>query len=165
MATKLRLGPSTLIGLAAELQDEGLIEVFEVSTGNAGRPKKGMRVTALGMEYLRAYETLSLKLLKSRRADLRRAAEDGGYARRLAPARRHQMGHGDAEKEKKGQDWVSRSLARLPGGLRCDKAEQARQGRQGREGRKERPRAPSRLPRLEVLGEAGKQGRGSCFAL
>ena len=84
MATKLRLGPSTLIGLAAELQDEGLIEVFEVSTGNAGRPKKGMRVTALGMEYLRAYETLSLKLLKSRRADLRRAAEDGAYARRLA---------------------------------------------------------------------------------
>ena len=84
MATKLRLGPSTLIGLAAELQDEGLLEVYEVSTGNAGRPKKGMRVTALGMEYLRAYESLSLKLLKSRRADLRRAAEDGAYARRLA---------------------------------------------------------------------------------
>jgi len=84
MATKLRLGPSTLIGLAAELQDEGLLEVYEVSTGNAGRPKKGMRVTALGIEYLRAYEALSLNLLKSRRADLRRAAEDGAYARRLA---------------------------------------------------------------------------------
>src|SRR2546428_796568 len=84
MATKLRLGPSTLIGLMAKLEDEGLLEVFELSTGNAGRPKKGMRVTALGMEYLRAYESLSLKSLRSRRADLRRAAEDGAYARRLA---------------------------------------------------------------------------------
>ena len=84
ISAKLRLGPSTLIGLAAELQDEGLLEFFEAPTGNAGRPKKGMRVTALGMEYLRAYEALSLKLLKSRRADLRRAAEDGAYARRLA---------------------------------------------------------------------------------
>ena len=87
ISTKLRLGPSTLIGLAAELQDEGLLEVYEVSTGNAGRPKKGMRVTALGIEYLRAYEALSLNLLKSRRADLRRAAEDGAYARRLAERR------------------------------------------------------------------------------
>ncbi len=84
LAKELRIGPSRLIGLIAEAREEGLLDVGEVRTGRAGRPKRRVRMTALGMEYLRACEALKLKALRSRRADLRRAAADAKYAKRLA---------------------------------------------------------------------------------
>ena len=83
LAKDLRIGPSRLIGLVAEAGEQGLLDVGEVRTGRAGRPRRRVRTTALGMEYLRACEALRLKALRSRRADLRRAAADADYARRL----------------------------------------------------------------------------------
>ncbi len=64
--------------------DEGLFEVSTIHTGRAGRPRKRVRPTALGLEYLRTYDALKLKELKSRRVDLSRAAADAEYAQRLA---------------------------------------------------------------------------------
>jgi predicted ArsR family transcriptional regulator len=83
MAKELRVGPSKLIRMLAELRDEGLLDIGVVRTRSAGRPKRRVRVTALGREYLVAYEALKLKSLKSRRTDLRKAVADTNYARRL----------------------------------------------------------------------------------
>ncbi len=84
LAKDLRVGLAKLIGLLSELSDEGLLDVGEIHTRRAGRPKRRFRTTALGMEYLRACEALKLKMLKSRGSDLRKAVADGNYARRLA---------------------------------------------------------------------------------
>ncbi len=83
IARELRVGPSKLIGLVAELREEGLLDVSEARTRRAGRPKRLVKATQLGMEYLRAYEGLKLKRLLSRRSDLRKAVADANYARRL----------------------------------------------------------------------------------
>lgn len=84
LAKDLHVGPAKLIGLVAELREEGLLDLGEVRMRRAGRPKRRFRVTALGIEFLSAYEALLLKMLKSRRSDLRRAVADANYARRLA---------------------------------------------------------------------------------
>ncbi len=84
LAKALQIGPSRLIGMLSELRDQGLIQVQNERTGRAGRPKKKIKATKLGMEYLVAYDALMQKPLKSRRADLRKAAADAEYARRLA---------------------------------------------------------------------------------
>lgn len=84
LARDLHVGPSRLIGLVAELREEGLLHAGEIHTRKVGRPRRTARTTALGLEYLRAYETLQLKPVKSRIADLRRAAADANYAQRLA---------------------------------------------------------------------------------
>lgn len=84
LAKKLQMGPATVIRLRSEMVDQGLVEVGEASAFGLGRPKERMTVTALGREYLKAYEALKSTVLKSRRSDLARASSDGRYAKRLA---------------------------------------------------------------------------------
>ena len=84
LAKDLHVGPAKLIALLSEMREEGLLDVREIRTRRAGRPRKRVKVTALGMEYLSAYEALRLKTLKGRRSDLRKAVADADYARRLA---------------------------------------------------------------------------------
>jgi DNA-binding PadR family transcriptional regulator len=84
LSRELRLGPSKLDRVVSELQDEGLLDVSQVHSGKAGRPRIWVQVTALGEEFLGAYESLTTKSLKSRRSDLRRAAADADYAKQLA---------------------------------------------------------------------------------
>ncbi len=83
IARELRVGPSRLIRLLAEMREEGLLDVSEARNRRAGRPKRRVKATQLGMEYLRAYEGLKLKTLMSRRSDLRKAVADANYAQRL----------------------------------------------------------------------------------
>jgi DNA-binding PadR family transcriptional regulator len=84
LSRELRAGPSKLDRIVTELQDEGLLEVSQVRTGRAGRPRIRIRITPLGQEFLGAYDLLTAKPLKSRRSDLRRATADAEYASRLA---------------------------------------------------------------------------------
>ncbi len=84
LAKDLHVGPAKVIRLISELRGEGLLDAGEVHTRRVGRPKRRFKATALGMEYLGAYEALQGKMLKSRRSDLRKAVADANYARRLA---------------------------------------------------------------------------------
>ena len=84
LSRTLRTSPSALIALVASLQDEGLLETGRDKRGKPGRPKRWVRTTALGLEFVAAYRALASKALRSRRSDLLRAAADGRYARRLS---------------------------------------------------------------------------------
>ena len=84
LAKEFNVGPARLIRLLSGLEEAGLVDSTEVRSEQAGRPKRRFAVTALGQEFLRAYEATELKKLKSRRSDLRRAVADAEYARRLA---------------------------------------------------------------------------------
>ncbi|MDV3278458.1 MAG: hypothetical protein LYZ69_08350 [Nitrososphaerales archaeon] len=83
-ARDLHVGPSKLTRMVAEVHEQGLLDIDTVRTRRAGRPKKLIRATPLGIEYLDAYEALRLKTLKSRRSDLRMAVANATYATRLA---------------------------------------------------------------------------------
>lgn len=79
-----RIGPSTQTRLLREMEDEGLVRPTEIRSRRPGRPKTKIAVTQLGEEFLRTYRELALKPLRSRRADLEKAAADARYATRLA---------------------------------------------------------------------------------
>lgn len=83
LARELSMGPSRLVRLISELRDEGLLEMSPVRARRAGRPKLHLRVTPLGEDFLKAYQTLVSKALQSRPSDLRRATADAEYARRI----------------------------------------------------------------------------------
>ena len=84
MAKELRIGPARLIELSRSLREEGLTEIRTEHPRSAGRPLVRIVPTPLGEEYLKAYDVLNSKTLKSRPADLLRATTDARYARRLA---------------------------------------------------------------------------------
>ena len=84
LAREINVGPARLIRLLSEMEEACLIDSTEVRSRQAGRPKRRFAVTALGQEFLRAYEAAELKRLKGRRADLWRAVADAEYAQRLA---------------------------------------------------------------------------------
>ena len=84
LSRTLHIGPARTIALVRRLCDEGLVAVSHRRGPRAGRPSSEVTPTQLGLEYLRAYRSLESKRLRSRPADLRKAAADGEYARRLA---------------------------------------------------------------------------------
>jgi len=65
------------------MREEGLISL-ESSPSERGRPKKIVKPTALGLEFLEIYEKLEAKPLQARKNDLKHAVDDALYARRLA---------------------------------------------------------------------------------
>lgn len=84
LARDAKVGPATLIRLLREMKDEGLVRLSEVRSRKAGRPRIRVKVTPLGEDFAGMYRQLTLKLLRSRRADLERAVSDALYADRLA---------------------------------------------------------------------------------
>ena len=84
LARKLRIGPAKLITLLDGMREEGLVDIDEAHSNRAGRPMRRVKATELGMEFLKAFDELMLKTLKSRRAELQRASADAEYAKRLA---------------------------------------------------------------------------------
>jgi len=84
VAKELHIGPARVITLSRSLRDEGLAEIQTVHPKSAGRPLVKIVPTSLGREYLKAFDELNAKTLKSRPADLFRAIADAEYTRRLA---------------------------------------------------------------------------------
>jgi predicted transcriptional regulator len=79
----LKLKTSNTIALLHTMVDEQLIEVQTAKIAKKGRPKKCIRITPLGNDFLEAYQKTEIKLLKSRKQDLNRAEKDALYAMRL----------------------------------------------------------------------------------
>lgn len=80
---KIDLRTSNALSLLEKMSEEGLINL-ENRHSERGRPRKIVKLTALGYEFLQAYEKLKAKSLKSRKSDLKHAADDALYTRRLA---------------------------------------------------------------------------------
>jgi predicted ArsR family transcriptional regulator len=79
---KIDLRTSNALLLLEKMSEEGLINL-ESKRSERGRPKKIVKPTALGYEFLQAYEKLKVKSLKSRKSDLKHAVDDALYTRRL----------------------------------------------------------------------------------
>lgn len=79
---KLDLRTSSTLSLLEKMSEEGLIRL-ENSHSKRGRPKKIIKPTALGYEFLEAFDKLKIKPLKAKRSDLKHAVDDALYARRL----------------------------------------------------------------------------------
>ena len=82
-AGRLHYRIEAVVSLIREMEDQGLLKVTTEAGAQRGRPRHLIRATSLGEDYLAAYEALGLKLLRSRKADLRQAERNGEYAARL----------------------------------------------------------------------------------
>jgi len=80
----LRLKTSNVISMLRKMSEEQLIEIQREKAQKRGKPKNNITATPLGKEFLETYQRLKNKPLKARKADLRHAARDAHYARRLA---------------------------------------------------------------------------------
>jgi DNA-binding PadR family transcriptional regulator len=92
MASTLHIGPSRLIHLLSDMRAHGLLEEARPARRGRGRPRRALKLTPLGRDYLRAWALLESSELRATAADLLRAASDGRYARRLSD-----RGHSTAE--------------------------------------------------------------------
>ena len=80
---KLRWQPSSVISLLKKVNAEKLVEVEYMHTNKRGRPKKNVKCTPLGLEFLEDYRRLKMKPIRARKEDLERATKDALYAKRL----------------------------------------------------------------------------------
>jgi len=83
---KLRWKSSHVISLLEQMENEGLVELDKYRAreiSKKGRPKKVMKCTSLGNEFLETYHTLKMKPLRARKEDLKHAVKDALYAQRL----------------------------------------------------------------------------------
>lgn len=83
LSKELHMSPAIVISLRREMSDSGLLEVCGAPVSGPGRPRELVRTTPLGRDYIEAYDKLRSTALKSRRADLQKAASDARYAMRL----------------------------------------------------------------------------------
>lgn len=83
MAQRFRKRPETIISLLREMEDEGLLEMSSRRTRKKGRPKRMLKPTALGEEYLETFRRLMMKTLRTNRNDLMKAKRDAEYVNRL----------------------------------------------------------------------------------
>jgi predicted ArsR family transcriptional regulator len=84
MIQLLKTKSSNVISLLQRMTEEKLIEVEFTKNLKKGRPKKCIKASLLGYEFLDSYKQLNLKRLQARKADLDRAVKDANYASRLA---------------------------------------------------------------------------------
>ena len=83
LAEAMAVRTETVVMTIKRMVQEGLLEMCPEQTSKRGRPKQIVSVTMLGEDFLRAYEKLKLKPLRSNRNDLLRAKEDAQYTKRL----------------------------------------------------------------------------------
>jgi DNA-binding PadR family transcriptional regulator len=82
-AKRFRKRPQAIISLIKEMENEGLLETYSDETRSRGRPKKMLKQTALGEDYLETFRRLKLKTLRANRNDLLKAKKDAEYVNRL----------------------------------------------------------------------------------
>lgn len=80
---ELRTRPKNIISLVNEMEDEGLVRRVIEKKKTKGRPKTIVLTTSLGKDFLKTYQKLELKPLRSKKTDLYRAREDAEYVKRL----------------------------------------------------------------------------------
>lgn len=80
---KLRFRPKTVISLLKDMEEHGLLEKKIEKRNMRGRPRYMINPTILGKDYLKTYEALNLKTLRSRKNDLKKAVKDAEYVKRL----------------------------------------------------------------------------------
>jgi DNA-binding PadR family transcriptional regulator len=78
-----RMRSQATVQLIHAMKAQGLI-ASERQVNGRGRPKETLRVTPLGLDYLKAYTRLSRVPLRASESELRKAVEDAKYASRLA---------------------------------------------------------------------------------
>lgn len=83
MARRFRKRPETIISLIREMENEGLLETSSQLTQKKGRPKRILKPTGLGEEYLETFRRLMMKTLRASRNDLAKAKRDAEYVNRL----------------------------------------------------------------------------------
>jgi len=83
LAQKLKWKTSTVISLLREMSQEKLIEFQAIRGSTRGRPKKTIKCTNLGLDFLETYEKLRMKPLRARKQDLEHAVKDALYTQRL----------------------------------------------------------------------------------
>jgi DNA-binding PadR family transcriptional regulator len=83
LAQTLKWKTSNVVSLLKKMNQEQLIELEQVPHSKRGRPKKSIRCTPLGFEFLATYKKLKLTPLRARKEDLDHAAKDAAYASRL----------------------------------------------------------------------------------
>lgn len=83
IAKRFRKRPQAIISLIKEMENEGLLETYSDETRSRGRPKKMLKQTALGEDYLETFRRLKLKTLRANRNDLLKAKKDAEYVNRL----------------------------------------------------------------------------------
>lgn len=79
----VKLKTSNVVSLLRKMNEEQLIEMRISEIPKKGRPKQYIEVTPLGCEFLDAFQKLKMKPLRARKEDLKRAAKDARYAKRL----------------------------------------------------------------------------------
>jgi DNA-binding PadR family transcriptional regulator len=82
-AKRFRKRPQAIISLIKEMENEGLLETYSDETRSRGRPKKMLKQTVLGEDYLETFRRLKLKTLRANRNDLLKAKKDAEYVNRL----------------------------------------------------------------------------------
>ena len=82
---------SDLISLMKEMEEEGLVKSHHLRTGNRGRPKKTLKPTDLGLDFLETYRRLKMKPLRARKEDLKQAVEDAQYTQRMIDYGHHPL--------------------------------------------------------------------------
>ncbi len=83
LVASLRRRNEAVIQALSEMDERGLVERRVERGGGRGRPRVVVSSTALGEEYLDAYNRLSHIALKATPPGLRRAVADAEYASRL----------------------------------------------------------------------------------
>jgi DNA-binding PadR family transcriptional regulator len=83
LARTIHRRAKTVLTTIAEMEERGLLERRTEKTIRRGRPREILHATPLGEEYLRSIRASSMIPLAASTAMIRRAAEEGDYARRL----------------------------------------------------------------------------------
>ena len=83
IAKRFRKRPQAIISLIKEMENEGLLETYSDETRSRGRPKKMLKQTVLGEDYLETFRRLKLKTLRANKNDLLKAKKDAEYVNRL----------------------------------------------------------------------------------
>lgn len=86
LLNRLSWKTSKVISLLKTMNEEELIEMELVKDLRRGRPKKIIKCTPLGLEFLETYRVLRMKPLRARRQDIDRAVKDALYSKRLVEA-------------------------------------------------------------------------------
>lgn len=83
LAKRFQKRPQAIISLIREMENEGLLETSSERTRKKGRPKRRLKPTELGEDYLETFRRLMRKTLRASRNDLMKAKRDAEYVNRL----------------------------------------------------------------------------------
>jgi len=83
LAEAMRMRTQTMVSLIKKMVAMGLVEVSPERVDKRGRPRQVVSITMLGDDYLKTFNELKVKPLRSNRNDLMKARRDAEYVNRL----------------------------------------------------------------------------------